>query len=278
MVSNRLSIFVATQEGDIQEYDVQTGDRLKTLQGHNNCVCALLLFDGNLFSAGRDMIINKWDILTGEIVQIFNGHLPQTVVTLCYGEFLFTSGCSGSIIQFRASDGVKMSIFEGHSGNIIEMKVFDNSLYSSSEDNTLIKWNMHGELVHIFRHRTPIHSFTVLKKALYTICDEELIYQWDILTGIQVRIIGKDGPLKLSLFGCGNKLFSTNTDSTISSYDLLSGNVNGSLYPEASTTIDRSAHILKTLTVQNSKSSFVDKQTDIDEVSIERYTFHLIHD
>lgn len=261
MASNQTSIFVATQEGDVKEYGVKTGILQNTLSGHDNCVCALLLFENFIFTAGRDMVIHKWDILTGEIVQTLSGHVPYAVASFSYGEYLFTSGCSGSIIQFRASDGIKISTFEGHSSDIIEIKVFDNIMYSTSLDKTLIKWDMSGELVLVFEHPALIRSFTVIKNVLYTLCDEELIRQWDTITGVQTRIFGGDGPMKVSLFGCGNKLFSTNCDSTVSAYDSITGNVSNSLYPETSTAMDRSVHIAKSLNRQSDISSLVPYNT-----------------
>jgi WD40 repeat protein len=57
-------------------WDVNTGDRLQVLSGHQQPVlCVRFSADGRqLFSSSGDRTIKQWDLATGQCLQTFSGH------------------------------------------------------------------------------------------------------------------------------------------------------------------------------------------------------------
>ena len=63
-------------------WDVETGQLLKTLEGHTDAVTSVAFFsDGEeAVSGSRDKTVKRWDLATGQPLKTFEGHSDEVLV------------------------------------------------------------------------------------------------------------------------------------------------------------------------------------------------------
>jgi len=146
---------VVTGSGDmkIMEWDIDTGKKIKSLDGHNGDVAALSLkpdSEGQVFITGSvDRTIRLWDLRTDRCQQIFWGH-EADVNSACF-----------------------------HPGS--------QAFVTCSEDKTARLWDVRAdqELAQ-YKPPTPNSSFTscglsASGRILYCSSDDSSIHSWDLV-------------------------------------------------------------------------------------------------
>ena len=73
------TVFTASSDATIRQWDLSTGKELKLLKGHKRGVEALAvdLESGILYSGSSDTTIKRWDAQTGQCLFTFEGHLTS---------------------------------------------------------------------------------------------------------------------------------------------------------------------------------------------------------
>ena len=69
----------AGNDGVIRVWDVESGQKMHTLEGHEGTVMSLrFMADGRrILSAGADNIVRLWDVSTGKEIRKLEGHRDQ---------------------------------------------------------------------------------------------------------------------------------------------------------------------------------------------------------
>jgi WD40 repeat protein len=130
-------------DGLIRLVDVETGDAVKTLQGHTYWVSSIASLDNNrIVSASGDKTVRVWDVDSGECIHVMNGHTGRiNQVIPIGGSFVATCSDDKYIMVWDTDSGKCVSVLKGHSDHVKSILLLaDSRIVSSSLDGTLKIW------------------------------------------------------------------------------------------------------------------------------------------
>ena len=186
-----------TLDESAREWDLTTGDAVRTLTGHGDRVYAVCALGGERLASGsKDKTVRMWDLTTGEAMRTLTGH-------------------GGGVSSVCALGGERLA--------------------SGSGDNTVRVWDLTtGEAVRtLIGHNKGVSSVCALGgELLASASGDRTVRVWDLKTGESVRILtGHDGAVwsvcALGVLGrgkvVGQRLASASADKSIRVWDLLTG-------------------------------------------------------
>jgi WD40 repeat protein/serine/threonine protein kinase len=156
---NGKRVIIAFQEQKVAEiYDVMSGKRLQTLEGHENNVLSVdLSCDGGLAVTGSsDQTLKLWDVAAGTCLKTFKGHMEKT-------------------------DN------KNHGVNDVRISKDGSKIFSCGEDKTIREWDIASEkCLRIFTSRESVIKSMDLTSDEKTLIAGELfgnIGIWDLPSG-----------------------------------------------------------------------------------------------
>ncbi|CAM0142552.1 unnamed protein product [Umbelopsis sp. WA50703] len=128
------TLFTGSWDKTIKQWDVKSGECVKTLIGHTDFVKVILLVGKYLFSGSADSHIRQWDIQTGECVRDLKAH-SRSVECLAVsedGRSLFSASSDRSIRKWNIESGQVDKVYEGHETNVFALTVWDDEMWTGT--------------------------------------------------------------------------------------------------------------------------------------------------
>lgn len=144
------SRWIATggEERSAQLWDVETGKRIRSLQGHNFEVTALAFSPDDKILASGDFKghVRLWDVETGELTAKIEGHTGKitSIIFLDHGSKIATASLDRTVGQWEVSSGKELkSLILKHPDSVITMKVIPGAghLITSCSDRVIRRWD-----------------------------------------------------------------------------------------------------------------------------------------
>jgi len=177
-------LFVGVEySGKINQWDIQTGKMIATLEGHEGSISRLAISEqrGLLFSGSRDGTVGQWDVRTGQRTATLKGHEGALLVlaiseqrgmvhggpiySLAISEqrgLLFSGADDGTIRQWDVHTGQQMATLKGHAGDVVCLAISEQRglLSSGSMDFTVRLWDLQkGSCLWVDRtHQLPVFA------------------------------------------------------------------------------------------------------------------------
>ncbi|XP_014494200.1 phospholipase A-2-activating protein [Vigna radiata var. radiata] len=138
-------------------WDLNTGEKVHTLKGHQLQVTGIVFDEGDVVSSSVDCTLRRWR--NGQPVETWEAHKApvQAVIKLPSGEFV--TGSSDSTLKlWRGKTCVHT--FEGHSDTVRGLSVMSGlGILSASHDGSLRLWAVSGEvLMEMVGHTAIVYS------------------------------------------------------------------------------------------------------------------------
>lgn len=178
----------------IQQIDVQTGETLKILTGHNDTVTHVMYNrDGTrALSTSTDDTAILWDVISGDMIQTFAGHTKSVwdAVFSADESQILTGSSDARMILWDVATGEPIREFSGiHNNGIHTVYITRDNRYalSGSGDSKIGVWDVEtGEVIREFTgHQGSIRNITMNQDetlVLSTSTDDTILL-WDIATG-----------------------------------------------------------------------------------------------
>lgn len=243
---------VLSGEGDqsARIWDVQTGELLQTLVGHEDRVRSVCFsHDGQyaltgsgayVYSSSPDGSVKLWSVERGELLRTYLGHSTGSVkVSFSPDDALIFSGSvDGSAILWNRDTGEQIHQFN-LSARIISVAYSNDGNYIAAgcNDSTVVIWNpINGERVQTVHTGCDIISSISISpdgKTLATSHHETFfstgggygVRLWSLDTGELIRVIDGRSCSSVVFLPDGNKVFAIFDDYIARVLDIESGNI-----------------------------------------------------
>ncbi len=156
---------------NLQFYNYETGDLIRTLNGHSNNVLSIeMLSEQYMAGSGDDQKVIIWDLSLYTIKFTLVGHTSSVLCNKRLSSHLMASGdWNGLIIVWNWLTGERIFNLNGHT-NAINLNSFDlyddQTLISGSLDKTVKLWNItNGESFRSIDADIQITALAMLKSS-----------------------------------------------------------------------------------------------------------------
>jgi WD40 repeat protein len=211
----------------IRLIETQTGQCLKTLQGHQLYIPAMSFSpDGrSLLTGAYDQKVKLWDLQTGQCTKTWQGQVSwlRTVVFSPDGKRLASAGSEHCIRLWDAATGDCLRTLEGHTTPLKEVSFSHGGqlLSSCADDGDIRLWSVAtGDCLRILKgHPTTVLSsmFSPDDQFLVSSSEDNTVRLWDVATGDHLSVAtGHTGWVQSVAFSPdGNTIASASCDRTV---------------------------------------------------------------
>ncbi|KAI8376793.1 WD40-repeat-containing domain protein [Blakeslea trispora] len=124
-------------------WNLETGERLRTLKGHTRCIRTLQFDDTKLVTGSMDNTLRVWNYHTGQCIRTLEGH-TNGVVHLHFNCRMLASGSADATIKIWNFQTGECFTLTGHTKVVNHVSIQQGSatLVSSSDDGTVRIWDL----------------------------------------------------------------------------------------------------------------------------------------
>ncbi|MCT7975118.1 WD40 repeat domain-containing protein [Laspinema olomoucense] len=134
----------------IRIWDLKTGHKLRTLEGHSDWVLSVAFSPNGkiIASSSADRTINLWQAETDELLHTLQGHSSwvNAVAITPDGKTLVSASADRTLKLWNVTTGELIRTLEGHSGSVMSLAISPDGkiIASGSADKTIKLWYVNG--------------------------------------------------------------------------------------------------------------------------------------
>ncbi len=193
-------------DASLTHWDLQTGERLHTLRGHQDIVSAVAMTpDGRLaLSASADSTLRLWDLAAGECLcvlgEIANAYLSVAITPdgrwALAGQRFGLADESGLLSLWELETRAPVRVWEGHKVQVGSVALTADARWglSGGADNAVRLWDLTTfENVHVLRgHTQAVNAVAMTPDGRWGFSGshDTTLRLWDLQTGACVRELG----------------------------------------------------------------------------------------
>ena len=204
---NRL-LASSSYDGTIKVWDAKSGEEKYNLEGHTDCVNAVLFLpSGMLVSGSHDKTVRFWDTKTGKEIK----RIPHDSWVLTLALSPLPASTNSQLLAIGSQDK--------------DIKIWDSGTGTEGE-----KLEGHSDWVEAVAF-SPLPSVT---QVLASASRDQTVRLWDVKTGVEIRTMeGHEGAVNAVAFSSnGELLASASNDNTVRLWDTGYPSTRGQLEPD----------------------------------------------
>ncbi|KAI7858976.1 WD40-repeat-containing domain protein [Circinella umbellata] len=136
-------LITGSYDKTVKVWSLDTGETIRTLEGHTRCVRALQFDNAKLVTASMDNTLKIWDWHAGRCIRTLEGHTGG-VLSLHFDSKLLASGSTDMTIRVWDFHRGECCTLMGHTEWVNSVRICsqDNLLVSGSDDSTIRLWDL----------------------------------------------------------------------------------------------------------------------------------------
>jgi WD40 repeat protein len=220
----------------VRVWDLDTGECLRTLEGHTNVVKSVALHsDGRRAVTGSwDKTVRVWDLDTGECLKTFQGHEDCVLSVALHpdGRRVVTGGEDKAVRVWDLNADTPACLIRAHANHVSSVALHANGrrAVTGGGDETARVWNpATGECLKTLQgHRGSVNSVALHpdgRRAVTGALHDKTVRVWDLETGECLHMIeGHSGAFNsIKLCADGRRAVSILWSNTVLVWDLETG-------------------------------------------------------
>jgi WD40 repeat protein len=229
MVDSRRAVS-GSYDGTLRVWDLETGQTLRTLEGHTASVKAVAVVNSrSAVSGSYDGTLRVWDLETGQTLRTLEGHTASVwAVAVVDGRRAVSGSDDGTLRVWDLETGQTLRTLQRHNTGIIAVAlVYDRLAISGSYDGTLqVRDQKTGQTLRSLEgHTAEVSAVAVMdgRRAVSGSYDGTLRV-WDLETGQSLRSLQrhKSGVSVVAVID-SRRAVSGSSDRTLRVWDLETG-------------------------------------------------------
>ena len=231
------TIVSGSDDQTIRLWNAQTGEQIRSLQGHSKVVTSVAFsHDGKFIVSGsEDMTIRLWNVQTGEQIRSLQGHSDTDYVrSLAFspdGRTVVSGSDDNTVRLWSTQTGEQTRLLQGHSAGVtgVAFSPDGKTIVSGSGDETIRLWNAQtgAPIRSLVGHSSSVRgvAFSPDGKTIVSGSDDQTIRLWNAQTGEQIRsLVGHSGWITSVAFSPdGKTVVSGSYDQTIRLWNAQTG-------------------------------------------------------
>ena len=195
--------------------DFKTGKKLKTLNGHQDFINGIIVYENKLISYSGDKKIKIWNLESGEELFTLQGQRSVTSIVVYNGKIISGSD-DGMIKVWDLESGQELQTLKGHRWRISSLSAYGGKLLSGSWDGTIRIWDLKSgkELQTLFKFNDAVSNIVTYDRKIICSSDNE-IRIFDLESGKELRTLSLESKVGAIAFCNGKLLSSGDTDTRI---------------------------------------------------------------
>ncbi|KAI9276721.1 quinon protein alcohol dehydrogenase-like superfamily [Phascolomyces articulosus] len=136
-------LITGSYDKTVKVWSLDTGETIRTLEGHTRCVRALQFDNAKLVTGSMDHTLKIWDWHAGRCIRTLEGHTGG-VLSLHFDSKLLASGSTDMTIRVWDFQRGECCTLMGHTEWVNSVRICsqDNLLVSGSDDSTIRLWDL----------------------------------------------------------------------------------------------------------------------------------------
>ena len=231
----RLPDTSAEVDTSVRIWDIETGQEIRTLQGHTNTVDSVkFTLDGDfLLSASWDGTIKRWDVVTGQMLHTYEGHdgIVYMLDLMPNGKQFISASADKTLKLWDIQSGELIRTYEGHEGEVNSVNISPDGtlMLSAAGDKTIRLWDIESgeEIRQYLGHEASVNyaKFVPNMKSLISTSWDGTVRMWDIESGEEIRqFVGHTGnTFGIAITKDSRIMLTTSSDTSVRMWDIETG-------------------------------------------------------
>lgn len=219
-----------SSDGTLRVWDLETGQALKLLKGHNSLVRTVVVVDERrAISGSDDGTLRVWDLETGQTLRTLEGHNSSvTAVALVDSQRAISGSYDRTLRIWDLEAGKTLRTLEGHNASVWALAVIEGRrTISGSYDGTLRVWDLEtGQTLQTLEgHKDWVTAVAVVdSRHAISGSHDRTLRVWDLETGKTLQTLkGHNDWVMAVAVVDGQRAVSGSHDGTLRVWDLKTG-------------------------------------------------------
>ncbi len=192
-----------SKDDTLKVWDLETGQELKTLEGHSGGVNTVAITPDGLraVSGSWDDTLKVWDLETGQELKTLEGHSGgvSTVAITPDGLRAVSGSWDDTLKVWDLETGQELKTLEGHSQGVNTLAITPDGLRAvlGCEDDTFKVWDLEKgkELKTLQGHSDSVYTLAITPDGLRAVLgyEDHTLEVWDLKTGKVMERLGGGG-------------------------------------------------------------------------------------
>ena len=209
-VSNGVSLWAGRRNGEIHQFDVRTGARIRVMNSHTADFAQIILSGNSLFSANDDSTAKQWNVASGALIRTFSGHNGPVVGVVVMGNTLVTGSWDSTVKIWNINNGLVLRTIATTQGQIPSIAAAGDFVFVGSGDHVAMYSYSNGSLLHTFANHV-VTTFKLIARESpggsdlsgngieLFVADWTTIKRYNVGTRTVIRTYGSDNLCHLGL-------------------------------------------------------------------------------
>jgi WD40 repeat protein len=189
----------------------------RTLEGHKDALCSLVVHGDKLLSGSGDCMIKVWSTDTWTCEHTLEGHNSHVSSLVMHGDKLISASSDDTIKVWSTDTWTCERTLQDHTGGVFSLVMHGDKLISASSDDTIIVWSTDTWACErtLEGHTGGVFSLVMHGDELFSGSLDDTIKVWSTDTWTCERTLEDHGDAVSSLIVHGDELISGSDDKTI---------------------------------------------------------------